>query len=143
MAQDSGYPHILHSALTELSEILQDYIKRMNHALLSKDKIITDLKNRVDEIELTKNLTEEKAIYNQKMLYLEMNKVDKIQMELELATRERDIALRKQGITNEQKQLLVKMEHEGYKINETLERIEHISDMIKELLETEALEELA
>lgn len=143
MTQDSDTSHILHSALSELSDVLRDYMKKMNHTLMGKDKIIADLKNRVEEAELTKTLSEEKAAHNQKMLYAEMNKVDKIQMELELATRERDIALRKQGITNEQKQLLVKMEHEGYKINETLERIEHISDMIKGLLEEEENKELA
>ena len=75
----------------------------------------------------------------QKLLYAEMNKVDQIQMELELAERERDIALRKQGINSEQKQLLAKMEHEGYKINE--ERIEHISDMIKDILAEETAED--
>lgn len=113
---------------------LQEEIK---NASSHKDEQIAKLQKEADEAtEMYLKVSEEKD-RTQKLLYTEMNKVDQIQMELELAERERDIALRKQGINSEQKQFLAKMEHEGYKINETIERIEHISDMIKDILAEE------
>lgn len=106
-----------------------------------KDVQIDKLQKEADEATEMYLKTSEEKDDIQKKLYTEMNKVDQIQMELELAERERDIALRKQGINSEQKQLLAKMEHEGYKINETIERIEHISDMIRDILLEETEED--
>jgi len=125
--------HILSEKDLQISK-LQEEIK---NASSSKDEQISKLQKESDEAtEMYLKASEEKD-RTQKLLYTEMNKVDQIQMELELAERERDIALRKQGINSEQKQFLAKMEHEGYKINETIERIEHISDMIKDILAEE------
>ena len=133
----------------ETIKLLEEEIKQLTSqqnddsakVVSEKDSQIDKLQKEADEATEMYLKTSEEKDDIQKKLYTEMNKVDQIQMELELAERERDIALRKQGINSEQKQLLAKMEHEGYKINETIERIEHISDMIRDVLLEETEED--
>ena len=170
MNQLSDILFAMTSSVSELGAALKTYIAKTKAQLSEKDMTIAELKNELETLriqhaenaaqqngndhekldKLQKEADEAAEMYLktseekdriQKLLYAEMNKVDQIQMELELAERERDIALRKQGINSEQKQLLAKMEHEGYKINETIERIEHISDMIKDILAEETAED--
>ena len=151
MAQKTEIILELLNMTTVLTQNVQTYIRMMQDMNTQKDAQIValqaeyntlvtaqkDTESLFEEALSLQKSAEDKANQHQKLLYAEMNKVDAMQVELELALRERDMSLRKHGITPEQKQLLVKMEYEGYKINETLERIEHISDMIKNILVTE------
>lgn len=95
---------------------------------------ITRLQQKIADLDVKNYCLEEKYQTTYTLLQKEMVKVDTMQMELELAQRERDIALRKQSMTPEQKQLFVKLEYENYKIYETIERIDYISDELKKIL---------
>lgn len=142
----------LHSALSDMTSNIRAYMSYAKDRMSQQEKKILELTATLEQSEIEKKEYEtlfeeasklqkdsqQQTEYHQKLLYAEMSKVDNMQVELELAQRERDIALRKQGITSEQKQLLVKMEYESYKINETIERIDHIATMVRTILETEA-----
>gem|GEM_PF-5488956 len=94
----------------------------------------TELEQKISELETQNKALEEKYQTTYALLQKEMVKVDTIQMALELAQRERDVALRKQSLTPEQKKLLVKLEHENYKINEAIERIDYISETLGKII---------
>ena len=148
MSQDK---RLLAEFIQEIGEFTQQvshYIKHTQDIMGRQKILLEDLEIRCEKATTTQKeyqelfetaeelqkQAEEKMIEQQKLLYTEMSKVDEIQLELQVAQKERDLALRKSGITPEQKQLLVKMEYESYKINETLERIDHISDMLSGIL---------
>jgi hypothetical protein len=114
--------------LADLQNTLKDATVVDNSAnLIASDDKVTELKIQNEALE-------EKYQATYQLLQKEMVKVDTIQMELELAQRERDIALRKQSISPEQKQLLIKLEHENYNIKEAIERIDYISQSLKQIL---------
>jgi hypothetical protein len=92
------------------------------------------LQQTISDLEVKSQDLDDKYQTTYRLLQKEMVKVDTMQMELELSQRERDIALRKQSMTPEQKQLLVKLEYENYKIYETIERIDYISEELKKIL---------
>lgn len=92
------------------------------------------LQQKISDLEVKSQDLDDKYQTTYRLLQKEMVKVDTMQMELELSQRERDIALRKQSMTPEQKQLLVKLEYENYKIYETIERIDYISEELKKIL---------
>ncbi|MFT6073073.1 MAG: hypothetical protein ACJA1M_000837 [Alphaproteobacteria bacterium] len=94
----------------------------------------SQLQQKLSEGESKIQALEEKYQSTYRLLQKEMVKVDTMQMALELAQRERDIALRKQSITLEQKKLLIKLEHENYKMNEAIERIDYISDSLRKVI---------
>ncbi len=119
---------IILDAIDSVPEILTDNSYDNNHA------DITRLQQKIADLDVKNDCLEEKYKTTHALLQKEMVKVDTMQMELELAQRERDIALRKQSMTPEQKQLFVKLEYENYKIYETIERIDYISDELKKIL---------
>lgn len=116
-------------------------VKNVEPAMLPQNLVASSEKaidpQKIAELEIENKVLEEKSNKTYKMLQKEMVKVDTMQMELELAQRERDIALRKQSMTAEQKKLLIKLEHEHYKINEVVERIDYISDSLRTILNPE------
>jgi hypothetical protein len=101
---------------------------------VSIDNNNLELHQKIIILEAQNQALDEKYKSAYSLLQKEMVKVDTMQMELELAQRERDIALRKQSLTPEQKQLLIKLEHENYKINESIERIDYISEALRKIL---------
>ncbi|MEM6602776.1 MAG: hypothetical protein AAF621_01890 [Pseudomonadota bacterium] len=106
----------------------------------NKSGQLRELESQLQELSDERDKVTSEKHEAQKLLYAEMNKVDKIQMELELAEREKNIALRNQGINSEQKKLMMRLERENFKIEEALERIEYISDIVQSILEDEATE---
>jgi multidrug efflux pump subunit AcrA (membrane-fusion protein) len=109
-----------------IKDDVDDYVLQNTQILELQQKIIT-LEEKNQELEQKYQITYQS-------LQKEMVKVDTMQMELELLQRERDIALRKQSMSPEQKQLLVKLEYENYKINEAIERIDYISESLRKIL---------
>jgi hypothetical protein len=119
---------IILDATDSVPEVPIDNSDNNNHA------DITILTQNITNLDIKNQCLEEKYQTTYALLQKEMVKVDTMQMELELLQRERDIALRKQSMTPEQKQLFVKLEYENYKIYETIERIDYISDELKKIL---------
>jgi hypothetical protein len=101
---------------------------------IKHDKEILELQEHISTLQSQNQLLKQQCHKTFQSLQKEMLKVDTMQMELELLQRERDIALRKQSLSPEQKQLLVKLEYENYKIHETIERIDYISDTLRKIL---------
>lgn len=138
------------AVIRTLTQENKEYIDEIN---TYKDRI-AELEEKIDSIEQNSNdeaetskehqvalsdlnaVIEEKAIL-QKRLFAEMDKVDKMQMELEITTKERDIAIRNKGLSEEQKKILIKVEHEYLKLTHTLEHMEHIDMLLEKIIQEE------
>ncbi len=64
-----------------------------------------------------------------------LNRADVLETEYNLLKRERDLALRSQTLSPEQKQNFVRLEHESYKIAEINERLDYVIETVRTVLE--------
>lgn len=125
----SSENNILESLITITNDLQTD----IDNTHTTQQEVL-ELQEKISHLENQNNSLEQQYQKTYQSLQKEMLKVDTMQMELELLQRERDIALRKQSLSPEQKQLLVKLEYENYRINETIERIDYISDTLKTIV---------
>jgi hypothetical protein len=84
---------------------------------------ITALKEKLQRVEKERNEA--------------LNRADALEGECNFLKRERDLAIRAQTLSPEQKQNLVRLEHESYKIAEIHERLNYVIETVRSVLEPE------
>lgn len=89
-------------------------------------------KRRDLQILLDQALAEKEHIFRQYNQAVE--DVDRILMQLEVTRRERDVALRNQGLSAVQKQSIARLERDTYRVAEALERVSSIREDVRKML---------
>jgi hypothetical protein len=116
------------TTLSRLTSVLEGFEKSLMGFI---DRQVN--KRREMQLMLEQSLREKEHLYKQYNQAVE--DVDRILMQLEVARRERDVALRNQGLNPQQKQAIARLERDVYRVSEALERVDGIRSDVRKMIQ--------